>query len=47
MTKEDKRWKELRIWLKNILTLTITSDGAKSGIRIALSVMDRIEEAER
>lgn len=39
------KWKELRIWLKNLLTLKITKKSAKSGIRIALNCMDRIDEA--
>ena len=42
-----ERWEELRKLLTNTLTLPITGEGAKSGIRIALNFMDRIEEAEK
>lgn len=37
-------WEQLRTWLKNLLTLSTVKKTEKKGIRIALNVMDRIEE---
>ena len=44
---ELEKWDKLRVWLNNLLKLSVTKKAEKKGIKIALNVMDRIEEAEK
>jgi len=43
--KQDK-WTQLRNWLTNLSNQTTTKKRDKIGIKIALQMMDRLEEAE-
>jgi hypothetical protein len=40
------RWGKLKNWLENLMTQESVTKTEKKGIKIALNVMDRIEEAE-
>lgn len=39
------KWEQLRTWLNNLLKLSSVKKTDKKGIKIALNVMDRIDEA--